>query len=916
MGALLAVWDSIASFSDILQLSPIAVDHFGAALAHAEHSALVTEVHMCLLELILEDREDDDYVSDDESAMDERERYRYEVQHAPLTVGVPTLSMLNSLSWPSVLASLIVAVPRYTAHASTSLRHAAEALSRTEYPHLSIAHKLVLLQFLVRRAFGTEKIRQKLGKHLDASIQASKEFSRAVLQDKKVALEDEKRLREKQRAELASLSDKAKTASKKSSAADTVATDDHDDDAPSDSGAPASDGDGDDLAGSEDALAKHEDELERLQVEERISRHEYVARKKLLDAQRERLRKRADEKLRKQRQQEQLERKRAAAKRGIQDGLLSKDAAVLEAAIEKGKECSLPERILVSATHVLEILEAEAQREDEASARKRKFNDTIRSSFVRTEPLGRDRYQCRYWFLRGDTQRLYVEVPSETPALASNAASSTNGLQRVRNGAGGGAASEWFCYSSEAEVVALMDALDTRIPREALLKTALSDHFDAITAAMPLSKPGLLISDLLNEDNSSSSANGANGRKRLRKSSNGNAATASGASAGPTDFAAWRNDRKTWRKAPHATVDVAAFCDDLLGVEAWLSKRLRDVGSNWLDRAPSGHADWLKRVRAAASVEDCVSPLLSLEAEVMAVELLSQGLTPPPLTVASAPDASSSSKPGGNGASESSRSGHDHDKSDDEDDDDDDLDALGDDGSILWPSAHCRNRWIDAVKRAQTIAALAGALAAFEQRLDVFGLSEAPTEAVGMSTRRAKSEKEKRSRKERAVKKQQSTDDDADAIAVRDSNDEWDEDCYICAEGGELLCCDGCPRVFHYTCAGLRRIPRGKTFCHVCDPSVKPVFPVVKSTTGAAGATARKDSSVSTDAGASASGDHIHPASGGHPQTTTKSAEDQWDVDCSVCALGGELLCCDGCPRAFHVACIGMEVRRLVLVTD
>lgn len=945
IGAVLAVWDSIASFSEMLSLSPVSVEQFGAALAHQEHSALMTEIHMCLLDLIMEDREDEDYMSDDESAMDERERYRYEVQHAPLTVGAPTLSMLNSLSWPSVLYSLIVAVPRYTAHATPDFREAVRALYSTEYPKLSVRHKLSLLNFLVSRAFSTEKIRQMLGKHLGETIQASKEFNRAVLQDRKVALEDEKKLREKQKAELAGLVENNKASMKtwlkgdkkpngNNNNGDNMADENDEDAQLSDTGggggngAPSSTSDSelDDLAYNEEALAKNEEELERLQMEERISRHEYLSRKKNLDTQRERLRKKAEEKLRKQRLQEQMERKRTAAKKGIQEGLLSKDPGLLRVAVEKGRECSLPERIIVSATHVLEILEAEVVREDEADSRKRKFNDMIRKSFVRTEPLGRDRNQNRYWILQGDKQRLYIEKPgavAEKLKLKYEGVAMENGKADVNmDGHNQDDGAVWYCYSSEVEVIALIESLDARIMREAQLKTALTENFDLITADMPVSKPGLLISDLLNEDN-------ANGKKRQRKGTSGGSSSSNG--GGSADFLSWHNERKTWRKKSHATVDVDSFREDLVEVEAWLSKRLRDHGSDWQERAPDGHADWLKSVKAVTKMSEFVSPLLALETEVMSLQLKAQGLAPgqPNGTV-------DLSKSGETGTSSGLRNGELDIKSDDEDDDEDELDALADDGSILWPTTHCRNRWIEEVKKARTIATLAVALASFEQRLDVFGLAEAPAnedQQGGVSTRRAKSEKEKRSRKERAAKKQQqqqqeeskADESNDDEISVRDSNDEWEEDCYICSEGGELLCCDGCPRVFHYTCAGLRRIPRGKTFCHVCDSSVKPIFPVAKTTrssgegrkdsqAGAGGLdqarTNNSTASVNGGGASSGDGDHIHPAGAGHLQSTTRSAEDQWDVDCSVCALGGELLCCDGCPRAFHVACIGIEVRQ------
>eukprot|EP00051_Salpingoeca_urceolata_P021939 m.350950 g.350950 ORF g.350950 m.350950 type:complete len:1297 (-) comp19894_c0_seq3:68-3958(-) len=62
------------------------------------------------------------------------------------------------------------------------------------------------------------------------------------------------------------------------------------------------------------------------------------------------------------------------------------------------------------------------------------------------------------------------------------------------------------------------------------------------------------------------------------------------------------------------------------------------------------------------------------------------------------------------------------------------------------------------------------------------------------------------------------------------SSDEGDEDesgedsdytgeCDVCGEAGEVLCCDGCPRVFHLECVGLRNTPRGKWFCTTCSTS-------------------------------------------------------------------------------------------------
>lgn len=47
---------------------------------------------------------------------------------------------------------------------------------------------------------------------------------------------------------------------------------------------------------------------------------------------------------------------------------------------------------------------------------------------------------------------------------------------------------------------------------------------------------------------------------------------------------------------------------------------------------------------------------------------------------------------------------------------------------------------------------------------------------------------------------------------------EHGDQCAVCTEGGELLCCDTCPLAYHIGCVypPLRRIPRGNWACQVC----------------------------------------------------------------------------------------------------
>jgi hypothetical protein len=63
--------------------------------------------------------------------------------------------------------------------------------------------------------------------------------------------------------------------------------------------------------------------------------------------------------------------------------------------------------------------------------------------------------------------------------------------------------------------------------------------------------------------------------------------------------------------------------------------------------------------------------------------------------------------------------------------------------------------------------------------------------------------------------------DDGDDLIDDDQEEEQAEDhnldfCYKCGEGGELICCDGCPNAVHKQCAGMKRVPKGTWFCEGC----------------------------------------------------------------------------------------------------
>ncbi|XP_035230728.1 chromodomain-helicase-DNA-binding protein Mi-2 homolog isoform X3 [Stegodyphus dumicola] len=128
----------------------------------------------------------------------------------------------------------------------------------------------------------------------------------------------------------------------------------------------------------------------------------------------------------------------------------------------------------------------------------------------------------------------------------------------------------------------------------------------------------------------------------------------------------------------------------------------------------------------------------------------------------------------------------------------------------------------------------------------------------------------KKKSKTKKTKKKKKTKTTSSFPGSEGENDGYETDhqdyCEVCQQGGEIILCDTCPRAYHLVCLDpdLEEPPEGKWSCPHCE------------------------------------GEGIQ-----------EQEEDEHMEFCRVCKDGGELLCCDSCPSAYHTHCLNPPLKNI-----
>lgn len=167
----------------------------------------------------------------------------------------------------------------------------------------------------------------------------------------------------------------------------------------------------------------------------------------------------------------------------------------------------------------------------------------------------------------------------------------------------------------------------------------------------------------------------------------------------------------------------------------------------------------------------------------------------------------------------------------------------------------------------------------------------------------------KKSKKKKKAKLNESFGSDSEFLEAYEGYETDHQDyCEVCQQGGEIILCDTCPRAYHLVCLDpeLEEAPEGKWSCPHCENEPEDEKPAnsssaKKSSSATASTTTEEEHQMSE----SMDGEHVDDCDDDGP------ANDHHEEFCKVCNDGGELLCCDHCPSAYHTFCLQPPLRNV-----
>ena len=149
--------------------------------------------------------------------------------------------------------------------------------------------------------------------------------------------------------------------------------------------------------------------------------------------------------------------------------------------------------------------------------------------------------------------------------------------------------------------------------------------------------------------------------------------------------------------------------------------------------------------------------------------------------------------------------------------------------------------------------------------------------------------KQQEMRTERTKKPRMKNSADPDSLAEFE-NDQHQDYCDACQQGGEIILCESCPKAYHLCCLEpeLEEAPDGEWFCDKCEKS---------------GVAEQKRAELDTQR------TQMEQKTASKADLKNMLSNDTGNginnmEFCNMCKDGGELLCCDACPQSFHLKCL------------